>query len=88
MRRINGRPLLFVGLERSNGVMAFDVSEPTDPIYAGFIANPPDAAFPEGENPERLDFVRASDSPTGRALLLVTNEVSGNTRAFKLDALQ
>ena len=36
------RPYLFVGLERANGVMAFDVSEPESPLFAGFIANPLD----------------------------------------------
>ena len=88
--RIGRRPYLFVGLERANGVMAFDVSEPESPLFAGFIANPPDPAFmtvpkADGEEPERLDFVPAP-SPTEPALLLVTNELSGSTRAFELSA--
>lgn len=82
--RIDGQPYLFVGLERANGVMAFDVGDPRHPNFAGFIANPANAAFPDGENPERLDFVPASESPTGTALLLVTNETSGQSRAFEL----
>lgn len=82
--RVGGRPYLFVGLERANGVMAFDVSNPADPAFAAFLANPADPGFPEGENPERLDFVPALVSATGNALLLVTNEVSGRTRAFEL----
>ena len=68
--RIGGRPYLFVGLERANGVMAFDVSEPESPLFAGFIGNPFDPAFmtvtnadgttkADGEEPERLDFVPA-----------------------------
>ena len=39
----------------------------------------------DGEEPERLDFVPAP-SPTEPALLLVTNELSGSTRAFELSA--
>lgn len=82
--RIDGIPYLFVGLERANGVMAFDVRNPSSPTFATFLANPLDAEFPEGENPERLDFVPAQASATDNALLLVTNEVSGRTRAFEL----
>ena len=82
--RIDGIPYLFVGLERANGVMAFDVSDPASPVFAEFLANPENPAFPAGEHPERLDFVPAGASPTGSALLLVTNEVSGTTRAFQL----
>ena len=83
--RIDGHPYLFVGLERSNGVMAFDVGDPRHPTFADFIANPANLElFPEGENPERLDFVPASESATGTALLLVTNETSGQSRAFGL----
>ena len=86
--RVDGRPYLFVGLERANGVMAFDVSEPESPSLAAFLGNPPGAGFDaEGEFPERLDFVPAP-SPVEKALLLVTNEASGNTRAFELSAKQ
>jgi hypothetical protein len=82
--RVDGRPYLFVGLERANGVMAFDVRDPSEPTFATFLANPADPAFEEGEYPERLDFVPAQDSATGNALLLVTNEESGRTRAFEV----
>ena len=86
--RVDGRPYLFVGLERANGVMAFDVSEPESPSFAAFLGNPRGAGFDaEGEFPERLDFVPAP-SPIEKALLLVTNEASGNTRAFELSANQ
>jgi hypothetical protein len=56
---------------------------------AAFLSNPQGAGFDaEGEFPERLDFVPALESPTGKALLLVTNETSGNARAFELSARQ
>ena len=68
--------------------MAFDVSEPEGPSFAAFLGNPRGAGFDaEGEFPERLDFVPAP-SPFEKALLLVTNEASGNTRAFELTEKQ
>ena len=82
---VDGRTYAFVGLERANGVMAFDVSQPSSPSFAGLIANPPGAGFADGEQPERLAFVPAA-GPNERALLLVTNEISGNTRAFEENA--
>ena len=70
--------------------MAFDVSQPENPSSSRpFSATRRTADFDgEGEFPERLDFVPALASPTGNALLLVTNEMSGNTRAFELSAPQ
>ena len=69
--------------------MAFDVSHPANPSYAGFRRTPRGSAWTrEGEFPERLDFVPAESSPTKQALLLVTNEASGKTRAYELSATQ
>jgi len=34
--------------------------------------------------PEGLTFVAADDSPTGRAMLIVGNEVSGSTSIFEV----
>ena len=77
---VGGRPYLFVGLERANGVMAFDVSEPESRASHGFIA--PDSAFTIGAEGEvRISGatgLRAGRAQPDRAgLLLVTNEVSG-----------
>ena len=79
---VGGTPYLFVGLERANGVMAFDVSDPANPRYAGFATTP--SVLVDGDRPERLDFVPASASATGHALLLVTNEASGKIRAYNV----
>ncbi len=68
---INGTPYAFVGLERAGGgVLAFDLSDPSAPVFEQYIRDDDDIA------PEGLVFISAADSPTGEALLAVANEVS------------
>jgi 2',3'-cyclic-nucleotide 2'-phosphodiesterase/3'-nucleotidase/5'-nucleotidase len=86
---IDGRTVAFVGLERIGGVMAFDVSDPTNPVYAGYVntrdfAGDP-LAFTAGDlGPEGLDFIAASDSPTGKPMIAVGFEISGTARLFEI----
>lgn len=70
---VDGRVLAFVALERSRGVLVFDVSNPTSPSIVGFV--------PSDLNPEAITFVPANDSPLEQPMLLVTNEAS-NTLTF------
>jgi len=74
---INGRHYAFVALERQGGVMIYDV---TDPANAFFVSYVPPAANDHG--PEVVRFIAAADSPTGTALLLSANEVSGTTTIY------
>lgn len=82
--KVDGRTYAFVGLERVGGVMVYDV---TDPVRASFVTyvNNRDFAFSGATpaagdlGPEGLDFIAAEDSPTGRPLVAVGNEVSGST---------
>lgn len=76
---INGVPKAFVGLERSNAIMMFDLSVPTAPVFEAFLQEAGD------ESPEGLTFIPASDSPTSQALLVVTNEVSETVTIFSFD---
>lgn len=87
-----GRPHALVGLERIGGVMVFDVSDPTNPVFVEYFNNRDfegdAAAGTAGDlGPEGLLFIPAEESPNGQDLLVVTNEVSGNTSFFSADRL-
>jgi hypothetical protein len=74
---INGQTYAFIGLERTSGVMVYDVTNPTSPTFVQYITTPGDVA------PEGLSFVAAADSPTGKPLLIVANEVSKTTNNLR-----
>ncbi|MGA8046445.1 MAG: choice-of-anchor I family protein, partial [Dermatophilaceae bacterium] len=93
---IRGRTYAFIGLERIGGVMIVDITDPTQPSFVDYVNNR-DFSIPfEGGDEyvpevgdlgaEGLDFVPASDSPTGSPLLVVANEVSGTTSVFEITA--
>ncbi|MBL6459490.1 choice-of-anchor I family protein [Belnapia sp. T6] len=71
---LDGEVYAFVGLERSNSIMAFHVDGPRKASFAGLIATPGDVG------PEIFTVV---DAPgRGKATLYAANEVSGTSRAY------
>jgi 2',3'-cyclic-nucleotide 2'-phosphodiesterase/3'-nucleotidase/5'-nucleotidase len=87
--KVAKRQYAFVGLERMSGVIVYDITNPYAPTYATYINNRDfagDAALGTAGDlgPENMIFVKADDSPTNRALLITTNEVSGTVTIFEL----
>lgn len=87
---IDGRSYAFIGLERVGGVMVYDVTDADDAQIVQYVNTRDFAGSAEDGTagdlgPEGLAFIAAGDSPTGEALLAVTNEVSGTTRLFGID---
>jgi predicted small secreted protein len=85
--RVRGRNYAFVGLERIGGVMIYDISNPAAPSFTTYFNSRDFASSPVGPDagPEVVRFVRASDSPTRRPLLVVSNEISGTVSLYGLD---
>ena len=89
---IGGRVFAFIGLERVSGVMVYDVTQPESPFFVQYVSNrdftADQAALEAGEGgdlgPEGLTFVPAADSPSGQALLIVGNEVTGTTTIYEI----
>lgn len=73
----------FIGLERIGGVMVYDVSQPTRPVYETYINTRSGATGDLG--PEGMHFVAADKSPNGKPLLVVGNEVSGTTVIYQIN---
>ncbi len=100
---VNGRTYAFIGFERLGGVMVYDITDPSKATYQAYINNRDFSINMEDEEDadnteaalakvgdlgaEGLTFVAAKDSPNGKNLLLVGNEVSGTTTVFQVDSL-
>jgi len=74
----------FIGLERSSGIMMYQITNPAKPKFVQYIRNTSDAATTGDISPEGLKFIPASDSPTGVPLLMVGYEVSGSMAVFQI----
>lgn len=75
--RFGSKVFAFIGLERVGGVMVYDVTQPSAPVFVTYLNTRNQGAGDRG--PEGIAVVAATDSPTGRPLLIVGNEVSGTT---------
>lgn len=99
---IDGRNYAFIGLERVGGVFVYDVTDPANSEYVTYVNNRDfsvSALDEETEElvdnwqdagdlgPEGLVFIPAANSPDGRDLLVVGNEVSGTTTIFEITTL-
>ena len=76
----------FVGLERTGGIMVYDISDPADAEFIQYV-NPIDEETKDALDlaPEDLQFISAEDSPNGEPLLTVSNEVSGTVSIYQID---
>ncbi|MGA0332390.1 MAG: choice-of-anchor I family protein [Kiritimatiellia bacterium] len=86
---VNGVPVLFLGLERVGGVMAFDLRNPEAPEFIQYVNTRNFDGDPKTDTagdlaPEGLVFVPAAESPNGKALLIVSYEVSGSIAVFQI----
>jgi len=84
---IDGKTYCFIGLERVGGIMIYDITDPENPKFENYFNNrnfTVDADDPNAGDlgPEDVKFISAADSPTGEALLMVSNEVSGTISFF------
>ncbi|MFN5511100.1 MAG: choice-of-anchor I family protein [Burkholderiales bacterium] len=81
---VRGQTYAFVGLERSSGILVYNITNPNNPRFVQYIRNTNTLA--DGDlSPEGMKFVPANKSPNGKALLLVGYEISGSMAVFTFE---
>ena len=75
--RFLGKTLAFVALERSGGVLVYDVTTPDVPAFQQYIY------LNDHVSPEAMAFVSSAKSPNGAPMLIVANEVSGTVAVLQ-----
>jgi hypothetical protein len=81
---VDGTTYGFIGLERVGGVVVIDLDQPASPAIVQYVNNRTfegNAIGPDS-GPEVIDIVPAIDSPTGRTLVVVANEITGTVSIY------
>ena len=82
---INGNHYLFVSLERVGGVMLFNVDVPSTPVYVGYYNNRSAATNSPDRGAEGIITISKEDSPTGKEIVILANEVSSTLSVFEIN---
>ncbi|MEA1891229.1 MAG: choice-of-anchor I family protein [Campylobacterota bacterium] len=77
---IDGKTYAFIGLERQNAIVVYDITKPTEASFVDYI----ETGSAGDISPEGMDFIPASESPNAKNLLLVSYEVSGSTVVYEV----
>lgn len=86
---VDAHAYAFVGLERIGGVVVYDLADPKKPRLRGYVNNrdfeaDPKTAEAKDLGPEGIHFIPAADSPNGKPMLVVCNEISGTTSLYEV----
>jgi hypothetical protein len=85
--QVGDKTYAFIGMERLGGIFIYDVTNPYDAKFVDYVIN---RDLTEGGDligdsaPEGMAFVDANSSPTGKALLIIGNEVSGTVSVWQI----
>lgn len=77
---VNGVLYAFVGSERTGDIYVYDISNPNAPVFKQYIDHPADLGV------EGLVFIPANQSPTGKALLVSSAEVSRTVTVYEFSS--
>ena len=81
----------FVGLERIGGIMIYNITNPNNPYFVQYIntrnfSQTPGLNLGGDLGPEGIIFVPRNESPNGKDLILLSNEVSGTVAVFQINS--
>jgi len=82
--KIGSRTFAFIALERVGGVMAFEVTNPSAPVFSGYLNTRSTTALAGDRGAEVIQFLGHEQSPNGKPMLLVANEISGTLALYEV----
>ena len=81
---INDKTYAFITLERIGGVMVYDITNPSAPVYVDYKNTRSNTVFGGDNGPEGIVYIQANQSPTGKPMIVVSNEISGTVNLFEV----
>ena len=86
---VGDRRIAILGLERMSALAIFDITVPKKPVFQEWLQLLPTKATPAKDvkhwSPEGIVFVPADKSPSGKALIITSYELSGSLSIHQIE---
>lgn len=86
---VGDRRIAVLGLERMTALAVFDITQPRVPVFVEWLQMLPTKATPAKDvkywSPEGIVFVAADKSPSGKALIITSYELSGSISIHQIE---
>jgi hypothetical protein len=86
---VGDRRIAILGLERMTALAIFDITQPRMPVFQEWLQMLPTTATPAKDvkhwSPEGIVFVPADKSPSGKALVITSYELSGSISIHQIE---
>ena len=86
---VGDRRIAVLGLERMSALAVFDITQPRIPVFIEWLQMLPAKASPAKDvkywSPEGIVFVPADKSPSGKALIITSYELSGSLSIHQIE---
>ncbi|SHF14460.1 choice-of-anchor I family protein [Chryseobacterium takakiae] len=81
---INGQTYAFITLERTGGVMVYNITNPNNPTFTDYKHSRMTSAYGGDNGPEGLIYVAPENTTTGKGYVIVANEISGTLSMYEV----
>lgn len=81
---INGQTYAFVVLERIGGVMVYNVTDPNAPVFVDYKNSRSTSSYAGDHGAEAVIYIPSDQSPNGKGILVISNEISGTLTIYEI----
>lgn len=81
---IKGNTFAFITLERTGGVMVYNVTDPNNVTFTDYKHSRMTTAYGGDNGPEGITYIAPENSSTGKGYVIVANEISGTLSMYEV----
>nr|WP_315026566.1 choice-of-anchor I family protein [uncultured Chryseobacterium sp.] len=81
---ISGQTYAFITLERTGGVMVYNITDPNNPTFTDYKHSRTTSAYGGDNGPEGIIYIAPGNTTTGKGYVIIANEISGTLSMYEV----
>ena len=81
---ISGQTFAFITLERTGGVMVYNITDPNNVTFTDYKNSRSTSAYGGDNGPEGIIYITPQNTTTGKGYVVIANEISGTLSMYEV----